>query len=188
MLLGCIEANRYRVLSLNKTFLYGLCFIMAMCLSYVLREVWQCQKAKNEMNKLLAESLYIDSFRGHLEKLNNDSRLIDLYAQYSFRHYSANISLHILKLAEKVIPTSELMCDLGDVYLHEQQTDKAIQYYQLAHWMIPNRIIPLYKLYCLYKEVGDHERMSEYKKKILSTQSKVENTHTLKIKKELIPN
>lgn len=90
-----------------------------------------------------------------------------------------------MRFSATVIPTSELWCDIGDLYVACNCLDEAIKAYQLSADMIPCRVTPRYKLAMLYYEMGDMLRfrlMGEY---ILNMEVKVESTGVLKMIAEI---
>ena len=96
--------------------------------------------------------------------------------------------LLILKQASTIIPSSELYCDLGDVYKEQKQIDKAMECYILAKNMLPNRLLPKYKLFCLYREQRDSIKMYKIGQEALLTEIKITSTKALRIKKEIKSN
>lgn len=121
----------------------------------------------------------------HYADLKGAPQLFDLYAQHSYKTLPINESLPILLDATTIIPTSELYCDLGDLYKGGGDFSKAIEYYCLASYMIPNRLLPKYKLFLLYKDMDDKFHAKQLGTIILSTLAKVESTRTLSIKGEV---
>lgn len=76
---------------------------------------------KLNVRKLYSESLQKRKVaEAYIERcqvcLQSTPHLLDVYAQYSFLQLPATKSLLILKQASTIIPSSELYCDLGDVY------------------------------------------------------------------------
>lgn len=61
--------------------------------------------------------------------------------------------------------SSEIMCDMGDLFLEEGDIGRADSCYVLANRMVPCRIIPLHKLLLLHK---DKEKANYYAKEILN--------------------
>lgn len=119
------------------------------------------------------------------KSLQSTPRLFDIYAQYCYQNLPSFKSLPILKQAAEVIPSTELYCDLGDIYKKQGQIDKALKCYSLAENMTPIRLFPKYKLFCLYRDVGDSIKMYEIGRKTLSTKIKVTNTKALRIKGDI---
>lgn len=175
LLLPCWVAHRYTW--------WGICVIVVCLFS----------KGWYEYNSLeiRCKKLYLNShhpilhFNKHLNELKFISPFLDLYVQYSYQHLPVAESLPILQEAISIIPTSELLCDLGNLYLRKNELEKAIECYQLSSDMIPHRIIPKYKLFQLYRNVGDLVQMRKIGKELLATPVKKESMQTLQIKGEI---
>lgn len=121
----------------------------------------------------------------HYNQLKSIPQFWDIYAQYCFKNQPDTKTLSILEKAATLIPTSELLCDLGDLHLILHQSDKARYYYKLSANMIPNRIMPKYKLFQLYYHQKHFIKMHNIGQCILSTEVKIENSRTLQIKEEV---
>ena len=57
--------------------------------------------------------------------------------------------------------------------------------YILAKNMLPNRLLPKYKLFCLYREQRDSIKMYKIGQEALLTEIKITSTKALRIKKEI---
>ena len=175
-------------LPLKKFIIYGvsivcLCFFSYGCYRYYILDSSIKEFYRNPFGESVSESeLY---FNRHKKELAAFPHLLDIYAQYSFRYYPTSKSLDIMRFSATVIPTSELWCDIGDLYVACNCLDEAIKAYQLSADMIPCRVTPRYKLAMLYYEMGDMLRfrlMGEY---ILNMEVKVESTGVLKMIAEI---
>lgn len=157
----------------------GLCLLGKGWYEYAAMETRIKNLYSNSPSSVQASERYM---KEHLCKLKSIPRFLDLYAQYSYRHLPVAESFPVLKQTASIVPTSEIFCDLGDIYLQQNQIEKAIECYQLSSNMIPCRITPRYKLFQLYRTIGDSLRMQEVGKKLLVVPVKIENTQTLRIK------
>lgn len=86
---------------------------------------------------------------------------------------------------DRIMPSCENWCDLGDYFAEKGQYDKAERYYLTASRMIPTRMLPnyrLWKLYCSQNKSSQAARVAEH---ILQQPLKVENTFTLRVKGEV---
>lgn len=138
------------------------------------------------------EKLYSDSnsdivsaneyIKLHYDDLKTAPCFLDLYAQYCYKTFPVSESLPILKDAARIVPTSELFCDLGNLYKEAGDMTRAVEYYSLASCMIPTRLLPKYELFVLYQEIGDTLLARQVGETILSAVVKVESTKILKIK------
>lgn len=190
ILLGAIACEKG--ISLPKCLTYkhlwwGI-YIIGLCLSG--KGWYEYTTMENRLKELYASPSSFSQASGqylkkHLDELKSAPRFLDLYAQYSYQHFPITESLPILQQTASIIPTSEILCDLGDLYFQQNQIGKAIECYQLSSNMIPNRIIPRYKLFQLYCNIGDSVQMRITGEKLLYMSIKVESTQTLRIKGEV---
>ena len=158
---------------------YGFKFIEwlvgLVCLSFIMQNGYNHYLLKHKVEQLYSSSrqdveeavLYIEH---HCLDLQSDSQLFDIYAQYCYQNFPLPISKIFMEEAVSVIPNSELYCDLGDTYKALNQIEKAVSCYVMASNMVPNRILPNYKLFCLYREIGDTIKMRKAGEKALNTQ------------------
>ena len=79
----------------------------------------------------------------------------------------------------------DLQLLLADNYTQLKQYPKAEKCFLLAHQMIPNRFIPLYRLALLYKEEGKIHEAHRIAEIIVKKKVKVESIDILTIKKEM---
>lgn len=79
----------------------------------------------------------------------------------------------------------DLQLQMADNYQKMKQYPKAEKCFLLAHQMIPNRFIPLYRLALLYKEEGKIQEARRIAKLILKKQVKVESFDVVTIKAEM---
>ena len=190
-LIGGIECKKSFLISITPAHRYmlgGLCVFVLCWAGYV---YYRYVSLESKVEKLYIGSSVVKHvdpakyIQMHMNELKPTPRLLDLYAQYSFRHLPLTESLPIVEFTTTIVPTSEIFCDLGDLYLQQDQIEKAIECYQLSSHMIPHRILPKYKLFQLYRNVGDTIQMKIIGERLLSTSVKVESTQTLQIKGEV---
>jgi len=79
----------------------------------------------------------------------------------------------------------DLQLLLADNYTQLKQYPKAEKCFLLAHQMIPNRFIPLYRLALLYKEEGKIQEARKIAELIVKKQVKVESFDVVTIKDEM---
>ena len=94
----------------------------------------------------------------------------------------------MIKIARSVFFYNSLYTD-GPAYFYnlkeQKQIDKAMECYILAKNMLPNRLLPKYKLFCLYREQRDSIKMYKIGQEALLTEIKITSTKALRIKKEI---
>lgn len=121
----------------------------------------------------------------HYKEVLLDPRTADAYAQYAFKNYEPQQALAVLNDVKKIVPTSELYCDLGDLHLALGDSEMAQKCYQQGGNMIPRRVVPQYKLFNLFRDRKDTLSARLIGKKILSMPVKIEGTRSLRIKADI---
>jgi|GEM_PF-6625425 len=114
--------------------------------------------------------------------------------QYSMNIFNSNElsyseKLEKMEFLNEGMTTSEKICDMGDLYFVAGNLAMAEEYYLLAHYMVPCRVIPLGKLLALYEAVGDEEKLFDMAQKIIDANYSVISSVTLRIRaraKEII--
>ncbi|HJV77691.1 MAG TPA: hypothetical protein VJ602_04850, partial [Paludibacter sp.] len=79
----------------------------------------------------------------------------------------------------------DLQLLLADNYTQLKQYRQAEKCFLLAHQMIPNQFIPLYRLALLYKEEGKIREANRIAKIIVKKSEKIESIDVLTIKEEM---
>ncbi|WP_300877916.1 O-antigen ligase family protein, partial [uncultured Bacteroides sp.] len=95
-------------------------------------------------------------------------------------------TLQILQSTSSIVPTCELYCDIGDIWLLKKDTTQAEMCYHIAASMLPYRLTPKYKTFLLYVNQGNRKSAIDIGEKILNQPIKKEGTKTLRIKAEII--
>lgn len=108
-----------------------------------------------------------------------------LSAKSVFRSQEIDIEdkIAIMEMRMKRFSTSEMLIDLGDLYTLADRFDKAEDCYLRAFYMVPCRIIPLYKLFILYDSGGNERMARDTAMKIVTLNTSVVNSLTIKIKR-----
>lgn len=125
-----------------------------------------------------------DYFIEHYDLLKTNPRMIELYAGF-YSNHPQDRSKIILEDAIKIIPSSDLLCHIGDEYKRNGNMHKSIWAYQLAQNMVPYRIRPRYKQFLLYKELGNFHQAQEVAEETGLIPVKIKGTETLKMKGEM---
>lgn len=155
---------------------------------------------------MTAAILTINGFRSRKQLLKNTQVLLAGYNASAANHISTRFDEFYLdsrfngiyvyfitqypQMADKakfnrIIPTCENWCDIGNYYIAKDKSDKAELYYKTAACMIPTRLTPNYLLWKLYLKTS-RPRQAEYiAKHILAQPLKVENTFTIRAKSEI---
>ena len=88
--------------------------------------------------------------------------------EYMLQFARQKQDIHILeKLTRDICSSTDILCDMGDLYETQGNINQADSCYSLAQQMVPCRIKPLYKLYLLYKR-RDRSIAEGYAKQILN--------------------
>lgn len=186
LFLGGIKYQKKVCFSIRNKFRIIDWIIAFSCLIFVIHNGYIYYQLKENVKKLYTSSyqdvhkarIYIEM---HQRELKSIPHLFDIYTQYSFRNNSDYAQIQSLEQAAIIIPNSELFCDLGDAYKELNQIDKAIEFYTLSSNMVPHRLLPNYKLFCLYNDIGDTIRMKKIGRKALNMHIKVQSTKTLRM-------
>ena len=89
----------------------------------------------------------------------------------------------IMEMRMKRFSTSEMLVDLGDLCMLAGRHEMAEDCYLRAFDMVPCRVIPLFKLLILYDSTGNEKMARETAKKIVTLNTSVVNSLTIKIKR-----
>lgn len=187
---GMLFKKNVMYLSIGRRFQQLEYILGIACLALVAQNGYSYHNLKKNVRSLNSVSsqekkvaeVYLEQ---HLAELQSAPPLFDIYTQYYCLNYQPFNSLHVLEQATAVIPSCELYCDLGDAYKKLGQKNKAIVCYNLASDMLPNRLLPKYNLFCLYRDEGDTIQMRKIGFEVLNTDVKVISTKTLRIKGEI---
>ena len=74
---------------------------------------------------------------------------------------------------------------IGESYQELDKQELAKKYYDNASMMCPSRFLPLYKLFQLYKDVGDRKRMLTVAKLIIDKPMKIKTSAIRMMKREM---
>ena len=117
---------------------------------------------------------------------NKNIHFAALTAKSAFNSDSLNIEEKISVMRERMerFSTSEMLIDLGDLYLSANRYAEAEESYLRAFYMVPCRIIPLYKLFLLYQRIGDEQKSANAAKRIIELKTSVSSSLTIQLKQE----
>lgn len=182
--------NRPMSVRIPKSIYWGFAVVALCCIGYVGEEYAFRKQCRTAMQGLFSSSpssvAEAKTFATtHYRRLLTYPRIADIYAQYAFEHYDSQQALTILNDIKSIVPTSELYCDLGDLHKALDDFDSARDCYQTADYMIPRRLTPKYKLFVLFRDMGDTLSARHQAAEILSMPIHIEGTRTLKMKAEV---
>lgn len=92
--------------------------------------------------------------------------------------------ISVYKDVAKIHPMSDMIVDLGDLYVAENAYDLAVECYLLADQMVPSRIIPLQKLFNLYLLMENKQGAVSTAEKIISKKVSVFGSIAIKAKSD----
>ena len=82
-------------------------------------------------------------------------------------------------------PTVEMFCDLGVAYAQTGNFEGAEDCFKMAMDMIPSRMLPRYRLFCLYRDKGQYVEAFDIAGQVLKQKVKVVNSLVLDIRREV---
>ena len=117
------------------------------------------------------------------KKMNEYEMLMPILGDYPYFLYNYSAVLYINGFYEKSLEIA-LKCKqywadydlerlLGELYEKHNQYGKALEHFETAHNMCPNRFVPLYKQFKIYKAQGDTAMMISIGNEILAKRVKV---------------
>lgn len=110
----------------------------------------------------------------------NDPDFVLCYGKTLYNHARYADALPVLQRAARLKPSSRLLCDLGDCYRHAGNRHAAEASYLSASRMVPARILPHYRLFCLYRDEGMEAEAAAQAERMLTMPVKVVNTSVLR--------
>lgn len=123
------------------------------------------------------ESLYASSLRKNPYFLYNYGAELNVIGQY-------DESIKILEKCKIYFNDYDLQILLANNYSKKGELEKAIQIYQHASNMIPNRFLPIYRVFSIYKERGQEDMAKELAITIRDKKIKIPSNFILAIKSE----
>ena len=100
-------------------------------------------------------------------------------------HGTSEESITVInRISENTIATSDMICDLGDVYSMTDNYNKAHQAYSEAYYMVPGMITPLIKLFNLQKENNDISGAKLTAERILYNRYKITGSLVIRAKNQ----
>lgn len=126
--------------------------------------------------ELLKEVVNVECADSHGDKqscLDNKNMIDSEYA------------IEVLEDAVRLIPTSDMVCELGELYESVGNFEKAEECYELSINMVPNRIVPKYRLFKLYVKWGKTGMTYKVCSSILYDPVKAEGSVALRARSEV---
>lgn len=115
----------------------------------------------------------------------NNDRMISLHAKILFEKGLYKESIPLLAGSIGQIPTGEKFLELGMSYQYLGETERAIDCFKTASYMLPGHITPVYCLFSIYKDnYYTTDSTLWYAEKLVNMNIKKETAHTLNIREE----
>lgn len=189
LLLSAIRTKTFCIKTYAVPFRSILFVVTVFCLAVSTKEYivkHYCDKAVHGLFSVYSRADAETYVENNFDTILNNPFLSDIYAQYAFDDYEPERALGILNTIKDYSPTSEIYCDMGDLYRQLGDYDNAISCYRVAENMIPRRLTPKYKLFLLYKDMDNAVMACKYGRDLLSKSFHVEGTRTLTMKRDVI--
>ena len=116
--------------------------------------------------------------------MKHDKKFLYLLSEQYLRHNLFEESIKVKKQLAKIAPTSNLLCDLGMLYLHKNELDSALDCFLHARAMTPNHVQPIYGLWLIAKTKNETDERIKLSLEIISKPFRVVNSIVLKARKE----
>lgn len=148
ILLGSIE-NKHPFCILPKWRFGAISILIVVAVFISFHQYYFYKEAKSDTNKLMHSYNQASAMRMsyNFNEIFDDLEYNSLYLYWMVR-YPEMIDESKF---DKIMPSCENWCDLGDYFAEKGQYDKAEQYYLTASQMIPTRMLPNYRLWKLYR-------------------------------------
>jgi len=155
----------------NVTFAVLLTGIIVLCAISLNRY----DKAYNNISISTKNSLF-----------NKNMHFAVLTAKSTFSRDCLNVEekISIMRARMQRFSTSEMFVDLGDLYLSASRYVEAEESYIRAFYMVPCLIIPLYKLFLLYKGIDNEQKAIDVATRIVELKTSVVSSLTIQLKQE----
>lgn len=185
-IIGTIQSRDLNIKISRKIYCTSVGFI-TLCLFIV--SGWSLHFYNETFSRIKTAKNYVDIslLNTQLPFFRYNPQLMHYYSQLCIHHkYSIDNTMQILQATSLIVPTCELYCDMGDIWLSKNNPVQAETYYRTAAAMLPCRLTPNYKLFLLYANQENREAAINIGKRILNQPIKKESTKTLRMKAEVI--
>lgn len=115
----------------------------------------------------------------------DNDRMMSLHAKILFEKGLYEECIPLLTESVRLIPTGGKYMDLGTSYQYTGETGKATACFKRASYMLPGHILPVYSLFCIYKEdTPMPDSTTWYAHRLTEMRIKKETDYTRSIRKE----
>ena len=141
--------------------------------------------ASRSLDYLIWERDAEEKWQRYYPVLRNEKDFVSRYANTLFLNGEYETAIEPLYQLTRLAPTVEVFCNLGYCLQQKDNAEGAEACFRYASSMAPGRIIPHYRLFCLYRSLKDKDRMKEEGQQILEMDVKIENDRVQRIKNEV---
>lgn len=157
--------------------------VVSTLMVYSVTQIYFFSKKENQLKQVFREKLILSE--SEIVQLRTNPRFWLAYSDYIIYNGSNQDIINTLQQASHYIPSTILYTELGNAYKRTANYAKAIESYTLAHHMTPNRILPLYNLFQVYRETGDLLSANQLAIRIKNHKIKTYNSLVINIKSEI---
>lgn len=162
-----------------------LCLPLALLLVSINLSNFYCDELKAEIqwrDAYLKRNL--QAYNNVHSKLKHNGLFLYNYASELYEQQQYTQSLQIAKECATVMANYELELLFGDIFTQQKQWNLALQHYNRAHAMCPNRFLPLYQIFEVYSNCGDSINAKRIAVIISNKSVKIESSTVLTIKQK----
>ena len=151
--------------------IFASVFIFFVCRNYTNRHQWEKAVEAYHTHEQRANAFAV--FDKLKDLYGNDAEFLYSYATLLYNDKQYELAISVAEKCDSVSANYDLEILLANSYMFVDELGKAEEHYIQACNMCPNRFIPLYKLFKIYKQLDDTEKMLKVGKVILNKKIKV---------------
>ena len=151
--------------------IFASVFIFFVCRNYNYRHQWE--KAVETYHTGKNKTVPLAIFDKLKNRYGNNAEFLYSYATLLYNEKQYEQAISVAEKCDSVSANYDLEILLANSYMFVGELGKAEKHYIQACNMCPNRFIPLYKLFKIYKQLGDTAQMLKVGKEILNKKIKV---------------
>lgn len=190
LILDCItiiycSRSKWYIPSNIKTLIGVSSLVFALFLSHkTMKNIWLEFQWKNNLVTSQPIEQKLNRYEYLLNKSNNNPYLLYNYSTelyYAKRHRE---SLEIAFKCKEYWSDYDLEMLIGENFKQLHKFSDAIKHFETASFMCPVKFMPLYRIFQIYKHLGENEELYLIAKRLINKPIKVESYFINKVKKE----
>ncbi len=168
-----------------------ICIFILLCSLGGIYKLVERVMAEKEWGKVSGLALYgvsgktLPAYVKLERKFENNPYFLYNYAAILLENKQYEESLKVALKCRKYWADYDLELMIGENYQELDKHELAEKYYDNASMMCPSRFLPLHKLFYLYKDVGNRERMLDVAKSIIDKPMKIKTSTIRMMKREM---